>query len=287
MNATNVTCKSHCRTGICRRMEGKERRRFGNDFIDSNANPSRFATPSTSAMQSSAATPFMSPTATAAASASKRLTFTFSPDQIDCLCEVIQGSGDIVRLREFLGSLSAEELLRDSEELLKARASAALHEGYFPQLYTILESRTFSPKHHRALQQLWYDGHYAELQCTRNRPLQHVDKYRIRRKHPLPKTIWDGDETVYCFKEKWRYALKRCYKSSRYPTPEEKQALAVETGLTMTQVSNWFKNRRQRDRSPANKTSQQSKTTIQQLHQSKLERFKESFQTDYSQCVLN
>lgn len=34
----------------------------------------------------------------------------------------------------------------------------------------------------------------------------------------------------------------------RYPTPEEKKMLAKKTGLTLTQVSNWFKNRRQRDR---------------------------------------
>ena len=27
-----------------------------------------------------------------------------------------------------------------------------------------------------------------------------VDKYRLRRKFPLPRTIWDGEETVYCFK---------------------------------------------------------------------------------------
>ena len=38
---------------------------------------------------------------------------------------------------------------------------------------------------------------------------------------------------------------------NRYPTPDEKKSLASKTGLTMTQVSNWFKNRRQRDRTPS------------------------------------
>jgi homeobox protein SIX4 len=77
-----------------------------------------------------------------------------------------------------------------------------------------------------------------------------VDKYRLRKKYPLPKTIWDGEETVYCFKERSRNALKECYSRNRYPTPDEKRALAKRTGLTLTQVSNWFKNRRQRDRTP-------------------------------------
>lgn len=50
-------------------------------------------------------------------------------------------------------------------------------------------------------------------------------------------------------KEKSRQALKDCYRANRYPTPDEKRTLAKRTGLTLTQVSNWFKNRRQRDRS--------------------------------------
>ena len=39
-----------------------------------------------------------------------------------------------------------------------------------------------------------------------------MDKYRLRRKFPLPRTIWDGEETVYCFKEKSRNSLKETYK---------------------------------------------------------------------------
>ena len=77
-----------------------------------------------------------------------------------------------------------------------------------------------------------------------------VDKYRMRRKFPLPRTIWDGEETVYSFKEKSRNYLKETFKLNRYPTPDEKKGLAKKSGLTLTQVSNWFKNMRQRDRTP-------------------------------------
>ena len=38
------------------------------------------------------------------------------------------------------------------------------------------------------------------------------------------------------------------YNTNPYPAPREKRELADSTGLTTTQVSNWFKNRRQRDR---------------------------------------
>ena len=47
--------------------------------------------------------------------------------------------------------------------------------------------------------------------------------------------------------------LKYFYTNTNtYPSNLEKKNLAENTGLTQTQISNWFKNRRQRDRA-ANK----------------------------------
>jgi hypothetical protein len=133
----------------------------------------------------------------------------------------------------------------------------------------------------------------VEAEKLRGRPLGAVGKYRVRRKFPLPRTIWlvfgkffdncskflmsvyfvrrDGEETSYCFKEKSRSVLRDWYTHNPYPSPREKRELAEATGLTTTQVtnqtsaliilfknlifpsfaikvSNWFKNRRQRDR---------------------------------------
>ena len=141
------------------------------------------------------------------------------------------------------------KFLAKCDSILKCRAALLLDDAKFRELYTLLESHQFELSHHSDLQALWYKGHYAEAQKIRGRALGAVDKYRIRRKFPLPKTIWDGEETIYCFKEKSRQALKDCYRQNRYPTPDEKRSLAKRTGLTLTQVSNWFKNRRQRDRS--------------------------------------
>ena len=99
----------------------------------------------------------------------------------------------------------------------------------------------------------WMQAHYAEAEKARGRPLGAVGKYRVRRKFPLPRTIWDGEETSYCFKEKSRTALRQWYTHNPYPSPREKKDLAELTGLTTTQVSNWFKNRRQRDRAAEGK----------------------------------
>ncbi|XP_077398197.1 homeobox protein SIX5 [Festucalex cinctus] len=176
---------------------------------------------------------------------------SFSTEQISCLCEALLQAGNVDRLWRFLSTIHpSSELLRGNETLLKAQALVAFHREHFKELYALLESHDFQPSNHVFLQDLYLRARYKEAERSRGRSLGAVDKYRLRKKFPLPKTIWDGEETVYCFKEKSRNALKECYKSNRYPTPDEKKNLAKVTGLSLTQVSNWFKNRRQRDRTP-------------------------------------
>ncbi|KAK3924546.1 Homeobox protein six1b [Frankliniella fusca] len=127
------------------------------------------------------------------------------------------------------------------------------HDKTIMDLYRLLESHQFSPHNHPKLQALWLKAHYVEAEKLRGRPLGAVGKYRVRRKFPLPRTIWDGEETSYCFKEKSRSVLRDWYQHNPYPSPREKRELAEATGLTTTQVSNWFKNRRQRDRAAEHK----------------------------------
>ncbi|XP_034025110.1 homeobox protein SIX5 [Thalassophryne amazonica] len=177
---------------------------------------------------------------------------SFSTDQVSCLCEALLQAGNVDRLWRFLSTIPpSSELLRGNETLLKAQALVAFHREEFSELYAILQSHDFHPSNHGFLQDLYLKARYKEAERSRGRSLGAVDKYRLRKKFPLPKTIWDGEETVYCFKEKSRNALKECYKSNRYPSPDEKKNLAKVTGLSLTQVSNWFKNRRQRDRTPS------------------------------------
>lgn len=166
------------------------------------------------------------------------------------MCEALQQRGDIEKLAHFLCHLPTMDVLKKNESVLRAQVIVAYHRGCYHELYSIIESNKFSVKNHPELQNYWFKAHYKEAEKVRGRPLCAVDKYRLRKKYPLPKTIWDGEETVYCFKEKSRNALKDCYQTNRYPTPDEKRSLAKKTGLTLTQVSNWFKNRRQRDRTP-------------------------------------
>ncbi|XP_028595006.2 homeobox protein SIX1 isoform X1 [Podarcis muralis] len=161
--------------------------------------------------------------------------FGFTQEQVACVCEVLQQGGNLERLGRFLWSLPACDHLHKNESVLKAKAVVAFHRGNFRELYKILESHQFSPHNHPKLQQLWLKAHYVEAEKLRGRPLGAVGKYRVRRKFPLPRTIWDGEETSYCFKEKSRGVLREWYAHNPYPSPREKRELAEATGLTTTQ----------------------------------------------------
>merc|ERR1719189_404097 len=185
-------------------------------------------------------------------------TLNFTVSQVSTVCETLEESGDIERLGRFLWSLPVAhpniEELNQNESVLRAKAIVAFHLGNFREMYQIMESRKFAHKDsHIKLQTLWLEAHYQEAEKLRGRPLGPVDKYRVRKKYPLPRTIWDGEQKTHCFKERTRSLLREWYLQDPYPNPSKKRELAQATGLTPTQVGNWFKNRRQRDRAAAAK----------------------------------
>lgn len=182
----------------------------------------------------------------------------FTVQQIARVCETLEESGELDRLGRFLWSLSsvnplANDALDRNESVVRARALVAFHAGNFHELYDLLETHRFTKESQVQMQGIWLEAHYREAEGMRGRPLGPVDKYRIRKKFPLPRTIWDGEQKTHCFKERTRNLLREIYLQDPYPNPSKKRDLAQATGLTPTQVGNWFKNRRQRDRAAAAK----------------------------------
>lgn len=140
----------------------------------------------------------------------------FTADQVARVCENLEETGDMERLGRFLWSLpaaatlgSAAETLHRHESVMRARALVAFHGGDFEALYRILQSHRFTRESHAKLQDLWLHAHYREAERMRGRPLGPVEKYRIRKKFPLPRTIWDGEQKTHCFKVKTRALLFR------------------------------------------------------------------------------
>uniref|UniRef100_A0A0M3I3P2 Homeobox domain-containing protein n=1 Tax=Ascaris lumbricoides TaxID=6252 RepID=A0A0M3I3P2_ASCLU len=165
------------------------------------------------------------------------------------VCEQLEEAGNVERLAAFLWTVSHQpygeevsNVLRAHESVLRAKALVCFHMGNFQEMYRILESHKFTN-----------GSHYQEAEKLRGRPLGPVDKYRVRKKYPMPRTIWDGEQKTHCFKERTRSLLREWYLQDPYPNPSKKKELASKTGLTAMQVGNWFKNRRQRDRAAAAK----------------------------------
>lgn len=202
----------------------------------------------------------MTPTMTTAAmatAAAPTSPLPFSSEQITKVCETLEECGDIERLSRFLWSLpnspDVHDFMNANEAVLRARAVVAYHNHHFHELYFILENFRFGKQFHSKLQAMWLEAHYMEAERLRGRPLGPVDKYRVRKRFPLPRTIWDGEQKTHCFKERTRKLLREFYLQDPYPSPSKKRDLADATHLTPTQVGNWFKNRRQRDRAAAAK----------------------------------
>ena len=138
---------------------------------------------------------------------------SFTPQQIASVCETLEDSGDIERLARFLWSLpiapATLEALSKMESVLRSQAIVAYHTGNFRDLYYILENHRFSRESHSKLQMMWLEAHYVEAERMRGRSLGPVDKYRVRKKFPLPRTIWDGQQKTHCFKRMNTYTTTR------------------------------------------------------------------------------
>ena len=135
-------------------------------------------------------------------------TLNFTARQVATVCETLEESGDVERLARFLWSLPVAH----PNMVLRARAIVAFHMGNFREMYQILESRKFDQRDsHLKLQTLWLEAHYQEAEKLRGRPLGPVDKYRVRKKFPMPRTIWDGEQKTHCFKERTRSLLREWY----------------------------------------------------------------------------
>ncbi|KHN76449.1 Homeobox protein SIX6 [Toxocara canis] len=158
-------------------------------------------------------------------------TSAFTAEQIVKVCEQLEEAGSVERLAAFLWTVSHQpygeevnNVLRANESVLRAKALVCFHMGNFQEMYRILESHKFTNGSHSKLQAMWQEAHYQEAEKLRGRPLGPVDKYRVRKKYPMPRTIWDGEQKTHCFKERTRFVnLKKKVLDYAFPLRERER----------------------------------------------------------------
>uniref|UniRef100_A0A673LTQ8 Homeobox protein SIX3-like n=1 Tax=Sinocyclocheilus rhinocerous TaxID=307959 RepID=A0A673LTQ8_9TELE len=157
----------------------------------------------------------------------------FTPEQVARVCENLEETGDMERLGRFLWSLPAAVPGSAGELLNRYNALKHIHQPLnsknFPLLTHAFQLHIYSSK----------EIHMHKIYC-------HC--------HLL--------DLVLCFQERTRSLLREWYLQDPYPNPSRKRHLAQATGLTPTQVGNWFKNRRQRDRAASAKNRLQQDSSL-------------------------
>ena len=138
-------------------------------------------------------------------------------------------------------------LIAENSAVITAREMLA--DGLFDEVLDFI-SQTHQPERlHHQFQEIWQQTTYQRAsKQRRGKNLNAVDRYRLRKRYPFPPTIWNGDADRHLFKESSRTTLQEFYDKNPYPTPEEKRELSRQAKLSYSQVSNFFKNRRGRQR---------------------------------------
>ena len=151
-----------------------------------------------------------------------------------------------------------------AENSLLITAKEMLTDGLFDDVLEFISTSNPPDRLHEQFQELWTETIYLQASAKRGgKILNAVDRYRLRKRKPFPRNIWNGEHSRHLFRESSRTILQDFYDTNPYPTPEEKRELARKSQLSYSQVSNFFKNRRGRQKGaghviPAKRKSAQS-----------------------------
>lgn len=141
------------------------------------------------------------------------------------------GKFPYIDLAILLGEFAANDFAQVQRHI-KLGAANGWHERMPKSLYLQIEA-------------LWDNASYRLSTKKPFEELNPVDTYRIRGRNPCPLREWVGNRKYKISGDAKRLLLAE-YRRDSKPSRGTKLALADETGLEYTTISNWFKNRRQR-----------------------------------------
>lgn len=143
-----------------------------------------------------------------------------------------------------------EEHYDPRQHLNIARASIHLHSacGRHEQVHEAikeLDLRVLPRSWLQELKDIWDNSWYYIKSPDGLEKLNPVRMYRIRMKNPCPTKKITG-KVKYNLDEKTLRLMNSLWEENQTPSRQQKLAICDDTGADIDQVTNWFKNRRQR-----------------------------------------
>lgn len=100
--------------------------------------------------------------------------------------------------------------------------------GHYSLVIRLCQSESFPNYLHQSMQTLWDESYQMlELNKKNKTHLNSVQRFRLRKKHPYPKTIWNGIPIKYGMSNKDKQTLINYYEQvNKKPSKAEKEHLA-------------------------------------------------------------
>ncbi|KAK6754446.1 hypothetical protein RB195_013446 [Necator americanus] len=119
---------------------------------------------------------------------------SFSSQQLDVICTALYQAKDGEQLVRLFRDMDSRVFCSEwtSQPVKIAYIYALYHSANFERLFEVIGRSRFDERYYKELQEIWYKARYKENESKRGKELGAVEKYRLRRKYPPPRSIWDG-----------------------------------------------------------------------------------------------
>lgn len=149
---------------------------------------------------------------------------------------------NIVRLANLMRQIPFE-VVTQCHQLLYSSVYVRFQQGNYREVISLLSdsspmsstNRAFDESHYRELQAIWDECHYRLFEQEKGKYPQEVQRFRIRKRHIYPASIWNGDKFKYSFTLKDREVMEKYFKRNPKPNRKVKEELAEKTNLTVQQ----------------------------------------------------
>lgn len=140
-------------------------------------------------------------------------------------------------LKELVKFMKKNQIAQNGRDVCYWKVLIAEEEKNYKKVICLIEEGKFRKSEHKRLQIIWNKTlEKWQMEIKSACALTGIQRHRLFKKHPWPKSISDGIEDVkYGLRQDSRKVLKDFYATNPIPNLEEKYKLAKKTGYSVKQ----------------------------------------------------